>query len=179
MATADRPWMDTTKTPRERAELVVEAMSLEQKVDQLGGAMSTINPYDMDLTDPDTDLNQLEVWRHADPVEELGIPRLNITNGPVGVGMGDGTPSPPATALPSTLGLAASFDVDLAYRYGERMGIETKALGQHLLEAPGMGLTRVATGGMAVIVAEEGGIIDKLDGILTLKGLRLLYERNR
>ena len=37
----------------------------------------------------------------------------------------------------------------------------------------------VATGGMAVIVAAEGGIIDKLDGILTLKGLRLLYERNR
>lgn len=37
----------------------------------------------------------------------------------------------------------------------------------------------VATGGMAVIVAEENGIIDKLDGILTLKGLRILYERNR
>lgn len=37
----------------------------------------------------------------------------------------------------------------------------------------------VATGGMALIVAEEGGIIDKLDGYLTLKGLRLLYERNR
>lgn len=37
----------------------------------------------------------------------------------------------------------------------------------------------VATGGMAVIVAQEDGIIDKLDGILTLKGLRILYERNR
>lgn len=37
----------------------------------------------------------------------------------------------------------------------------------------------VATGGMAVIVAEEDGIIDKLDGILTLKGLRIIYERNR
>lgn len=36
----------------------------------------------------------------------------------------------------------------------------------------------VATGGMALIVAEEDGIIDRLDGILTLKGLRLLYERN-
>ena len=36
----------------------------------------------------------------------------------------------------------------------------------------------VATGGMALLVAEEG-IIDKLDGYLTLKGLRLLYERNR
>ncbi len=37
----------------------------------------------------------------------------------------------------------------------------------------------VATGDMALMVAEETGIIDKLDGILTLKGLRLLYERNR
>ena len=37
----------------------------------------------------------------------------------------------------------------------------------------------VATGGMAVIVAQEDGVIDKLDGILTLKGLRILYERNQ
>ena len=37
----------------------------------------------------------------------------------------------------------------------------------------------VATGGMALLVAQEDGIIDKLDGYLTLKGLRLIYERNR
>lgn len=37
----------------------------------------------------------------------------------------------------------------------------------------------VATGGMALLVAEEKGIIDKLDGFLTLKGLRLIYERNQ
>lgn len=37
----------------------------------------------------------------------------------------------------------------------------------------------VATGGMSLMVAQEDGIIDKLDGYLTLKGLRLLYERNR
>ena len=37
----------------------------------------------------------------------------------------------------------------------------------------------VATGGMALMVAQEDGIIDKLDGILTLKGLRILYDRNR
>ena len=45
------------------------------------------------------------------------------------------------------------------------------------LEAPDAVV--VATGGMALIVAEEDGIINKLDGILTLKGLRLLYERNK
>ena len=37
----------------------------------------------------------------------------------------------------------------------------------------------VATGGMAVMLAEESKVIDKLDGLLTLKGLRLIYERNR
>ena len=36
----------------------------------------------------------------------------------------------------------------------------------------------VATGGMAVLVAEDAGI-DKRDGLLTLKGLRILYERNQ
>lgn len=39
--------------------------------------------------------------------------------------------------------------------------------------------TVVATGGMAVMVAEESKAIDKLDGLLTLKGLRLIYERNK
>jgi len=37
----------------------------------------------------------------------------------------------------------------------------------------------VATGGMALMIAEESRAIDKLDGLLTLKGLRLIYERNR
>lgn len=39
--------------------------------------------------------------------------------------------------------------------------------------------TVVATGGMAVMVAEESKVIDKLDGLLTLKGLRMIYERNK
>ena len=37
----------------------------------------------------------------------------------------------------------------------------------------------VATGGMAVLIAEESKVIDKLDGLLTLKGLRLIYEKNQ
>ncbi len=39
--------------------------------------------------------------------------------------------------------------------------------------------TVVATGGMAAMIAEESKVIDKLDGLLTLKGLRLIYERNQ
>ena len=37
----------------------------------------------------------------------------------------------------------------------------------------------VATGGMAVLFSEDAKCIDKLDGLLTLKGLRIIYERNR
>ena len=37
----------------------------------------------------------------------------------------------------------------------------------------------VATGGMAVLISEEAKVIDRLDGLLTLKGLRLIYERNK
>lgn len=36
----------------------------------------------------------------------------------------------------------------------------------------------VATGGMAQMVAQEDGIIDRFDPILTLKGLNLIYQRN-
>lgn len=37
----------------------------------------------------------------------------------------------------------------------------------------------VATGGMAVLFYEDAKCIDRLDGLLTLKGLRIIYERNR
>ena len=37
----------------------------------------------------------------------------------------------------------------------------------------------VATGGMALLIAEESGVIDHLDGLLTLKGLKIIYEKNR
>lgn len=37
----------------------------------------------------------------------------------------------------------------------------------------------VATGGLALLVSGESDAIDVLDGLLTLKGLRIIYEKNR
>ncbi len=36
----------------------------------------------------------------------------------------------------------------------------------------------IATGGLAVLVAGESNAIDVMDGLLTLKGLCLIYEKN-
>ena len=105
MTEESRPWMDTSLPPRERAERLVAAMSLEQKIAQLHGNMETIDIYG--LANQATSAEEMEqlaaqirVERHVIADDDLGIPRMRITNGPVGVGMGDGTPSPPATALP-------------------------------------------------------------------------------
>ena len=37
----------------------------------------------------------------------------------------------------------------------------------------------IATGGMARLIAPKSGVIDHIDGLLTLKGLRLIYEKNQ
>ncbi|WP_225754393.1 beta-glucosidase [Actinotalea sp. Marseille-Q4924] len=149
----DRPWTDTSLAPAERARLLVAAMTLEQKIAHLHGAMETIDIYEISAraAAEGQDLEQLaaqiRVERHVAGIEELGIPRFRITNGPVGVGMGDGTPSPKATALPMAIGLAAGFDPELARTYGDLIGDETATLGQHVLEGPGVCLHRLPTGG--------------------------------
>ena len=46
-------------------------------------------------------------------------------------------------------------------------------------ELGGGNIKVIATGGMSRIIANETSIIDHIDGELTLKGLNILYERNK
>jgi type III pantothenate kinase len=43
----------------------------------------------------------------------------------------------------------------------------------------GSGVTTIATGGLARVIVDFTETIDVVDDLLTLKGLRLVYERNR
>lgn len=103
-------------------------MPLEQKIAQLHGAMESVDIHALtrQAAEGDLDLDalaeQVQVQRHVEGIDELGIPRSRVTNGPVGVGMGDGHPSPKATALPMTIALAAGFDPALAHAYGDLIG---------------------------------------------------------
>jgi beta-glucosidase len=54
---------------------------------------------------------------------------------------------PQTTALPAPLGLAASFDPQVAFRYGAVMGRETRAVGRNLQEGPDINIARVPLNG--------------------------------
>ena len=153
-------------------------MTLEQKIAQLHGAMETIDIYALTAqaaesgADMDQLAAQIQVERHVAAIEELGIPRFRITNGPVGVGMGDGTPSPPATSLPMTIGLAAGFDADLAHAYGDIIGSETATLGQHVLEGPGVCLHRTTIAGRNFEYFSEDPYLSGVMGVAVTKAIQ-------
>jgi beta-glucosidase len=153
-------------------------MTLEQKIAQLHGAMETIDIYAITAqaaesgADMDQLAAQIQIERHVTAIEELGIPRFRITNGPVGVGMGDGTPSPPATSLPMTIGLAAGFDPDLAHSYGDVIGSETATLGQHVLEGPGVCLHRTTIAGRNFEYFSEDPYLSGVMGVAVTKAIQ-------
>src|SRR6185312_10620383 len=90
-STTQLPWQDTSLTDTQRATKLVQSMTVEQKTAQLHGAMDTIDIYAItaQAAEAGADLEQLaaqiRVERHVKAIDELGIPRFRITNGPVGV----------------------------------------------------------------------------------------------
>lgn len=141
-----------------RARLLLDAMTLDQKLQQLTGARPEVLP----------DLPNCLGGRHVSGIAELGIPTFRITNGPVGLGQNDcvslevmkepvvdlgfgpvqmGAYTHPssakATALPSAMAAAASFDPAVAGLYGEVIAAEMHDLGLHVFEAPGVNLARL------------------------------------
>jgi beta-glucosidase len=115
---------------------------------------------------------QIRIERHVTAIDELGIPRFRVTNGPVGVGMGDGTPSPPATSLPMTIGLAAGFDPELARTYGDLIGSETATLGQHVLEGPGVCLHRTTIAGRNFEYFSEDPFLSGVMGVAVTRAIQ-------
>jgi beta-glucosidase len=67
----------------------------------------------------------------------LGIPPLRLADGPAGVNV-----SAEATGLPTSVGLAATFDTEAARQYGVVLGRNAKALEQDILLAPYINIVR-------------------------------------
>ena len=129
-AAPSSPWMNSSLTPQQRAELLVKAMTLDEKIAQI---------HMLDLRG--------EKPREVPGIQRLGLAAFKITNGPLGAGPGDSPRPQPATALPSALALAASWDLNLAETFGRIAGEEVAARPEHLLEAPGVNIARVPQNG--------------------------------
>jgi beta-glucosidase len=135
-AAAPLPWMNTALTPEQRAALLIQAMTLLEKFEQMAGQPGIF-----------PEIPTCNGVRHVPGISRLQIPTLRITNGPVGIGQSDCTPYPPATALPSSIGMAASFNRAVATQYGDVIGTEARNLALHVLEGPGMNMARIPQGG--------------------------------
>jgi beta-glucosidase len=80
-------------------------------------------------------------------ISTLGIPLLNVTNGPAGATKGGPGHEGPATAMPAPIALAATWDVNLANQYGSVVGAESKAWANGLLEGLDINIARVPQNG--------------------------------
>jgi len=108
-------------TPDSRADELIKQMTLEEKILMLGGDRDAFST-------------------HA--IDRLGIPKLVMADGPQGVrNYGQ------ACSFPCGSALAATWDIALAQRYGQAMGLEGRARGVHIQLGPAMNICRQAING--------------------------------
>ena len=131
-----RPWLNATLSPDARADLLVKAMTTDEKFRLIR------SDYGSNLDDNGP---QPKGGRHnaafIPAMPRLGLPAIEETDAGVGVALqhawGEG-----ATALPSGLATAASFDPQLAEQGGAMIGSQAHRLGFNVLLAGGVNLVR-------------------------------------
>jgi len=139
----DQPWMNTGLPAVERTEALLAAMTLEQKIQQI----YNLPVPNEDLQDEDPPCEFQRVGRHIEGIPELGIPTFRFANGGTGIRGGDCLPEPTATATPSAVAAAATFDREINNRWGQVLGAELRAWAHHSLWGPGLNMIRTPYGG--------------------------------
>nr|WP_017592345.1 glycoside hydrolase family 3 C-terminal domain-containing protein [Nocardiopsis potens] len=86
------------------------------------------------------------MWSVA-PNPGIGLGRLVMSDGPVGVRGEDWTPDDPSIQLPSPTAIAATWDTDLVRRAGNLLAQEARRKGVHVLLAPTVNMHRSPLGG--------------------------------
>ena len=103
-----------------KVEATLAKMTREEKVDLLGG----VDGF------------------YVREIPKGGLPRLKMSDGPQGV-RNDG----PTTAYPAGFTLAATWNPELARRFGNAIGRDARARGVHIWLGPGVNLARVVQNG--------------------------------
>ena len=107
----------TPPTADERADALLSKMTMSEKLQMVEGGVTSNLTYGYTVP--------LGGAGFVPGIPRLGIPALYFADGSVGVGNSVGA----ATALPSSIASAASWDSGEAYKYGQVIGIEANAYG--------------------------------------------------
>jgi beta-glucosidase len=130
------PWMNTSLSPDERADLVLKEMTLDEKIALLHGVgMPTDDPVTPENAPSNRGVG------YAVGVPRLGIPGIDMSDAAYGVRSSQAN-GRYATALPANVAAAASWDPDAAYEYGALIGRELRAQGYNMTLGGGTNLTR-------------------------------------
>jgi beta-glucosidase len=129
----------------QRVEGILSRMSLDQKIDLIGG--------------------QDEFYIRAYP--ELGWPRLRMADGPIGVRHGG-----PATTMAGGISLAASWDPALAEREGIEIGKDARAKGVHFMLGPAVNIYRAPMNGRNFEYMGEDPYLAGKIGVGYIKGMQ-------
>jgi beta-glucosidase len=133
-----RAWMDTSLSADQRADLVLKELTLEEKLNLLHGTSGA--PLGA------LGAGTSAVQSNGGAGMFGGVPRLNIAavqmaDASYGVTHGRQT-GRYATAMPSTLAAASSWDPQLAYEYGALIGKDLRAQGYNMSLGGGVNLAR-------------------------------------
>src|SRR5580692_9539525 len=105
----------------QRVQAILSRMTLEEKIDMIGGVD--------------------DFYIRAYP--QLGLPRLRMADGPLGVRNAE----PPSTVMAGGISLAASWDPALAEQEGIQIGRDARARGVHFMLGPGFNIYRAPMNG--------------------------------
>jgi beta-glucosidase len=131
-------WSDTTLSPDVRADLVLKEMTLDEKIDLLHGNGMPGWPEKKVRTNAYLGIGGAGFVLG---IPRLGIPIIQISDAAYGV-RASAENGRYATALPSNVGSASSWDPQAACAYGTLIGRELRAQGYNMTLGGGTNLTR-------------------------------------
>jgi beta-glucosidase len=149
----ERPWMNKSLSPDERADLVIKQMTLDEKMNFIHGT-----GWNGLRADAEVPKGSLGGAGYVQGVPRLGIPGINMADSAVGVRLSSAG-SHYATLLPSVIGAACSWDSDALFLYGDVIGRELRDMGYNMSIGGGMDLMREPRNGRNFEYAGEDPLL--------------------
>src|SRR5580704_733830 len=150
---APQPWMNPSLDPDTRADLMIHEMTLDEKIQLVHG-----DGWGVLRAGAFVNTRHNGGAGFVPGIPRLGLPDINLADSAYGVRMA-ALQSRYATALPSVLGMSASWDPDAAFLYGSVIGRELRDQGFNMSIGGGMDLIREPRNGRNFEYASEDPIL--------------------